>query len=66
MTEEKTADLADQKDQTEKSERERTKRLVKVLISAEKARRKDPSISKEDVLAAARAAYKKDPKKSGH
>ena len=66
MIDEKTADLADQEDHKEKLERERTKRLVKVLISAEKARRKDSSISEEDVLAAARAAYKKDPKKSGH
>ena len=51
---------------TAEQEQERTRRMIKALIFAEKARRKDPSISKEDVLAAARAAYKPDPKKSGH
>jgi hypothetical protein len=51
---------------TEEQEQARTKRLIAVLMAGIKAKKKDPSIRKEDILAAGRAAYKKDPTKSGH
>ena len=55
-----------QKRYTEEQEREREKRLIAALMFGLKAKKKDPSISKDDIIAAAKAAYKVDPEKSGH
>ena len=52
--------LADEQD------RAREERLVDVLMAGIKARSEHRSIREEDVLAAGKAAYKKDPTKGGH
>ena len=51
---------------TEEQEKERERRLVDALLFGIRARRRNPSIRKEDVIAAGRAAYRADPEKGGH
>ena len=64
MAKKKVSDRSVEKRQ--KQEEDREERLVAVLLAGIKAKKEDPSISKEDIIAAAKAAYKVDPEKSGH
>ena len=53
-------------DLTEEEKEERRLRAARVLVAGFEERMKDKRVREEDIIDAAVAAYKVDPKKGGH